>query len=332
MPLSRLVFVCIGLALLAPASTRLPAQSPAAPATPAPSARPVTAAEFDRMMTELSNWGRWGKADQMGALNLITAKKRLEAIALVKDGFSVSLARDAEKEKALDVGSPYDHVMRSVGMDSIAVSYHGYAHTHLDALWHMAYQNKSYNGVARVEDFQKGAPALSVLNLKQGILTRGVLVDIPRLKGLPYLEPGTAIYAEDLDAWEKMSGVKVAAGDALLIYTGRWARRAKLGPWNVGSGAAGLHASAARWLKARDVAIIGGDAGQEVTPGGVEGVGLPIHLLTLVAMGVHILDNCDLEAVAAEAARRKRWAFLLTAAPLAIPGGTGSPVNPIATF
>lgn len=286
--------------------------------------------DFERWMTELSNWGRWGKDDDRGALNLITPAKRKAALALVREDVSVSLARDVEKEKAADNPRPFEHVMLSPGMDSLAVAYHGYAHTHLDALCHMAYQGKMYNGFSR--DAVTCADKLNVHNVKQGIVTRGVLVDIARLKGLPYLEPGTAIYPEDLEAWEKQAGVKVGSGDAVFIRTGRWARRAAVGPWNVGQNAAGLHASCARWLKQRDVAFLGSDAGAEVSPSGIGGVTLPIHQLALVALGVHIFDNCDLEALGEAAATRKRWEFLLTASPLAVTGGTGSPINPIATF
>ena len=157
-------------------------------------------------------------------------------------------------------------------------------------------------------------------------------MDMARLKGLPYLEPGTAIYPADLEAWEKQAGIKVGSGDVIFIRTGRWARRKAVGAWDVANSAAGLHASCAKWLKQRDVAIIGSDAASDVVPSGVEGVALPIHQLTLVALGIHIFDNCDLEAVAEGAAARKRWAFLLTAAPLAVNGATGSPLNPIATF
>jgi len=317
------VFAAAGALLLA--GSIVHTQAPAAP-------RAMTEAAFKALMKEVSNWGRWGAKDQLGTFNLLTPEKRKSAAQLVRDGVSVSLARDAEMEKAEDVGSPYEHVMRSVGMDSIAVAYHGYAHTHLDALWHMADGDLAYNGVSRQQDYQKGAPVLSVLNLKGGIFTRGVLVDIPRLKNVKYLEPGTAIYPEDLDAWEKMSGVRIGAGDAVFIYTGRWARRAAVGPWNIGQSMAGPHASVARWLKQRDVAFLGHDGGNEVEPTGVENRSLAMHQLILVAMGAYIFDNCDLEALAAAAAQRKRWEFLLTAAPLPIPGGTGSPLNPIATF
>jgi kynurenine formamidase len=158
-----------------------------------------------------------------------------------------------------------------------------------------------------------------------------VLVDIPKLKGLPYLEPGTAIYPEDLDAWEKKSGVRISSGDVVLIRTGRWARRAEKGPWNT-SRVAGLHASTLPWLKKRDIAVMGSDACLDVLPSTVDGVAQPVHLLFLVGMGTPIFDNFDFEALSAAAATRNRYAFLITAAPLAVAGGTGSPLNPIALF
>lgn len=293
---------------------------------------PRTGADMAALMTELSNWGRWGDDDQLGTLNLITSETRRRAADLVTEGVSVSLARESERDAAADVGSPYEITMLGAGMDSIAVAYHGYAHTHVDALWHFAVDGRSYNGFPRSLGAERGAPALSVLHLKDGVFTRGVLVDVPRLRGVPYLEPGTAIYPSDLDEWEETTGVKIGSGDAVFIYTGRWARRAAVGPWSVGEHAAGLHASAAAWLKDRDVALLGHDAGNEVTPSLVVGVQFPIHQLAIVAMGMPLLDNCDLEAVAATAARLGRPDFLLTVAPLAIRGGTGSPVNPIATF
>ena len=216
--------------------------------------------------------------------------------------------------------------------DTYSVSYHGHAHTHMDSLGHMFYKGKMYNGVPQETITAKGASKLAVLNLQNGIVTRGILVDIARLKGVPYLEAGTAIYPEDLDAWEKQSGVRVGSGDAVIIRTGRWARRAAKGAWDVGSLSAGLHASCAAWLKKRDIAILGSDDGSDVAPSQIEGVTHPIHQTMLIAAGIHILDCCDLEALGAACEKRKRPEFLLTIAPLAVPNGTGSPVNPIATF
>ena len=169
--------------------------------------------------------------------------------------------------------------------------------------------------------------------MKNGIVTRGVLIDIPRLKGLPYLEPHTPVFVEDIEAWEKKAGVKVSAGDALFVRTGVWARRKAEGPWlrgrAEGGRSAGLDPSVIPWLKQRDIAILASDHPQYVSPSNLRGA---VHDFALLYLGVHLFDNCDLEALADTAAARKRWEFLLTAAPLPIRGGTGSPLNPIATF
>jgi len=300
----------------------------------------VTKADVERWMTELSNWGRWGKQDQLGALNLVTSATRKRAAELVREGVSVSLARDTEKEKAIDNQEPFKQEMNWTGqntpgqfaLDTYTVLYHGYAHTHMDALCHMFYRGKMYNGFAQDLVTKDGAGKLAITNVKQGIFTRGILIDVPRLKGLKYLEPKTPIYPEDLDRWEKLAGVKVGAGDVVFFRTGRWARRAEKGPWDVAKESAGLHASCVRWLRERDVAMVGSDAASDLMPSGVEGVLQPIHQLLLVAMGVTIFDNCDLEALSEAAGTRKRWEFLLTAAPMPVTGGTGSPLNPIATF
>ena len=308
--------------------------------SPNPNSRPKTKADIDRLMTELSNWGRWGKDDQLGTMNLITPEKRRQAYSLVKEGVTVSLARPVEKTVAADNPDPFIQKMTLTGLnnpgqfasDTYTVSYHGHAHTHMDSLGHMFYKGKMYNGVPQETITTKGASKLAVLNLQNGVVTRGILVDIARLKGIPYLDEGTAIYPEDLDAWEKQSGVRVGAGDAVIIRTGRWARRAAKGAWDVGGLSAGLHASCAAWLKKRDIAVLGSDNGSDVAPSQIEGVTHPIHQTMLIAAGIHILDCCDLEALGEACEKRKRPEFLLTIAPLAVPNGTGSPVNPIATF
>jgi len=301
----------------------------------------MTKDDIEKLVKEVSNWGRWGKDDELGAINLITPKKRREAATLVKEGVSVSLARSVEKEKAADNPNPFIHKMDSWGKgtegqwtgDSYTVQYHGYAHTHMDSLCHLIHNDKLYNGFSRDVVTEKGAEKLQIHNLKHGIFSRGILFDIPRLRGVDYLEPGTPIFPEELEAWENRIGTKVKPGDVIFIRTGRWARRAKVGPWSAGDeGAAGLHASCAKWLKSRDIAMIGSDAASDVLPSGIPGVSHPVHLIVLHAMGVHIFDNCDLEDLGEKAAELKRWEFLMTAAPLAVEGGTGSPLNPIATF
>ncbi len=306
----------------------------------------VTAETVEAWMQELSNWGRWGEDDELGALNLITPEKRRQAAALVEHGISVSLAHETIKEFAPDVTSPFLHEVPSTGanaegsfsVDTYSVLYHGYAHSHMDALCHMwnesgAAPGRMYNGFGKETVTEAGCGKLGIgVVAREGVFTRGVLIDVPRLRGVPYLEPGDAIRTEDLDAWLEQTGTEVGAGDVVFIRTGRWARRAEMGPWDIGSNSAGLHVSAARWLKERDVAALGSDAASDLLPSGVEGVTHPVHLLVLVAMGMPIFDNADLEALAAEAARLERWDFLLTAAPIRVPGGTGSPLNAIATF
>jgi len=295
----------------------------------------VTPAEYERWKKDLSNWGRWGKDDQIGALNLITPAKRKQAATLVKEGFSVSLASDADTVKAVDNANPYEITMNGIGTDRIAVNYHGITHTHLDSLAHINANGVFYNGYTpdAEEVMKQGHTKNSIHNVKNGVFTRGILIDIPRLKGVPYLEPGTPIYVADLEAWEKQAGVKVSAGDALFVRTGVWARRKAAGPWLRGRAeggiSAGLDPSVIPWLKQRDVALLGSDHPQYVSPSNLTGA---VHDFALLYLGIHLFDNCDLEALGEAAAARKRWEFLLIAAPLPIRGGTGSPLNPIAVF
>lgn len=294
----------------------------------------VTKEQYEQWKKDLSNWGRWGKDDEIGTINLITAAKRKQAAALVKEGFSVSLAADPDTAKAVDNPNPYEHAMQGIGSDRWGVAYHGVAHTHLDSLAHINENGVFYNGYTPDPEAVKTANRHfknSIHNLKNGIFTRGVLIDIPRLKGVPYLEQGTPIYVEDLEAWEKRSGVKVGPGDALFIRTGVWARRKALGPYARGRNAkdAGLDPSVVPWLKKRDVAIMGSDHPQYVSPSAITAAA---HDFSLIYLGIHLLDNCDLEALGDAAAARKRWDFLLTMAPIPVVGGTGSPINPIATF
>jgi kynurenine formamidase len=299
----------------------------------------VTKSGFEAMMKSLSNWGRWGADDELGTLNLITSEKRKQAAALVREGVTVSLAHDASKTPIAS-SSPFEQKMVALpkdeefsgASDEYRVAYHGFSETHIDALCHMSYKGKLYNGYSQKEVTERGAAKLSVLNIKRGIVTRGILMDMPKLFGTRFLEGGQAIYPSHLDAWEKAASVKVESGDVVLIRTGRWERAKVEKEWDIMKNSAGLHASCLTWLKARDVAVVGSDLALDVLPSGVEGVPFPVHMGVLVAMGMPILDNCDFEAVSEAAQARQRWAFSLTVAPLAVPGGTGSPVNPLAEF
>ena len=267
----------------------------------------------------------------------MTPAVRKEALKLVHEGVSVSLAHTIEKDPAPDNPRPLGQAMTldtaGHAMDLYTIWYHGSVITHIDSLCHYSFQGKIYNGFDRSNIKEgPGCPQNGVENQKNGIMTRGILVDMPLLKNVPYLEPGTAVTAADLEAWEKFAGLKIRAGDALFLRTGRWAQRAQKGPWNVAVNAAGFHASVLPWLKQRDVALLGNDAVTDVQPSGVEGSPRPIHQVAIVAMGLPLVDVMDLEAIAKEASARKRWEFLLTAAPVPVLGGTGFPLNPIATF
>ena len=328
----------------APMEAAAPAVSPSIPPTVTPESHELTQADIERLMEELSNWGRWGLDDQLGAANLITSAKRLEAIALASEGITVSLAHRLLTDEADDVARPFERRMLGVPdstieplfmgavSDNYNISYHGFSHSHIDSLCHILYKGQMYNGVSQETITEDGCTNASIVNLQGGIVTRGVLFDIPRLKGVPYLEPGTPIYVEDLEAWEGMAGVTVRPGDAIFIRTGRWARRSDVGPWAIAQTAAGLHASTMPWVKARDVSFLGSDAAADVLPSRVEGVRAPVHILTIVAMGVDLFDNLDLEELAETAFEQNRWEFMLVAAPLAVETGTGSPINALAIF
>jgi kynurenine formamidase len=302
--------------------------------------RPVVAsAEYERWRKEMSNWGRWGKDDEMGALNLITPAKRRAAAALVKEGLAVSLASNAATQKDVDVPCPAQRTMTAAnqGAASDSIAYpciHGAGATHLDSLAHIFFSGVAWNGypVSDVVSKEKGAVRNSVMNMKHGIVTRAVLFDIPRLKGLPYLEPGTRIFPEDLEAWENKAGVKIGAGDALLLRWGRWARRAKLGAWAIDEGAAGLDNSVIPWLKQRDVAVIAWETPGYVPQPAGDLPRLALHNFALTMLGIMLIDRADLDALSEAAAARNRWEFMLSVAPLPIPYGTGSPVNPLALF
>ena len=176
----------------------------------------VTQAVVEQWKQDLTNWGRWGPDDEIGTLNLITADKRKHAAALVEDGVSVSLARDAETEEAIDNPRPYQVTPLGITADEILVSYHGFMHTHLDFLNHnFIGDGVTYNGYApdpAVVAAEGGHVKNTIHNAKHGIVTRGILIDMARFKNVPYLEPGTPIYVEDLEAWEEEAGLRVSAG------------------------------------------------------------------------------------------------------------------------
>jgi kynurenine formamidase len=293
------------------------------------------ASTFEQWKIEVSNWGRWGKEDQLGTLNLITAELKIQAASLVKEGKSISLAMNLSKEEGINNGNPIIHKLSTSGqwaVDTYTINYHGYAHSHIDALCHIALEGELYNGYSADSRKSTGAGKLGIQHMSEGIFSRGILVDIPWLKGVPYLEPGTAILAKDLEAWELKTGIQISSGDVLLIRTGRMECEKQNGSWNYSQKASGLHVSTVRWLKEKDIAVLGSDGASDVLPSHVEGQSHPVHMLVLLAMGTPILDNLNLEELTEQARLSNRWEFLFVGTPLRIEGGTGSPLNPIAVY
>lgn len=293
--------------------------------------------DIDKMFDELSNWGRWGEDDQRGTLNLITPQKRRQAAALVKEGISISLSEDLSTEHSVDNTNPMQVTVSAdigspVAMEEWQIFYHGLTYAHIDALCHARYKGKAYNGFDDSDVTESGCLTSGIEHLKEGILTRGILIDIPRLKGVPYLEPGTPILASDIEAWEKVTGVTIESGDVVLVRTGRWAKRAEIGPYSLQSGSPGIHVSALPFFRERDVAVLGTDVGLDVSPAGVEGVVIPTHTVAIAGMGLVIIDNGYFEELAETAARLNRWEFMFSAAPIPVSGATGSMINAIATF
>lgn len=296
-------------------------------------------------LERLSNRGRWGAEDQLGTLNHITPDVRRAAAALVVEGVSVSCAQEvvsSHQEENL-FGAPQrlvllshhgpfgDTTMEAFGA-YVGLVYHGPTVTHLDSLCHYSCSGEFYNGVTTDHvDFAAGATSHAVTNAGDGVLTRGVLLDIPGTLGIDWLEPGTAIAPEHLDAAQERQGVQVRAGDAVLAYTGYVERKRRVGPTSMERGYAGYHAACLPWFHERDVAIIGSDTGNDVVPSGYS-FQLPIHVIGLSRMGLWLLDACDLEALVSTCRELSRHEFLLTVNPLRLEGGTGSPVNPVATF
>jgi kynurenine formamidase len=303
----------------------------------------VTPADYLQWREEYKNWGRWGPDDQRGTSNLITPAKIQNAAKLVRSGIVVSLAHPVPQQPAADV--PAQSVFNrtttaitdSVTVDTFQVSYHGLAVAHMDAFCHFFADGRMYNGFPVAENITKDRGCLKgdVMAWKDGVVTRAVLYDIPQLKGVEWVEPGTPITVADLEAWEDKAGVKAGPGDVVVLYIGRWKRRAAEGAWT--GTVAGYHADTIPFIKQRDVAFLAHDFNIDWSPrpgwGKEEGIpNMPIHQATLNWMGVGIVENLDLERAVETARRLKQYEFMLTFAPLPVEGGTGSPLNPIAVF
>ena len=306
-------------------------------------------ADILRYVNSLSNWGRWGPDDQLGTINHLGSEQRRRAASLVQDGVAVSCARPITTELAVDVRSPFIHYMTGSGegyavtnpegppepmqgsADFIGVAFHGYSITHLDSLCHIFWNGQMYNNrPAAMVTTREGATANAIDVLKDGVMGRGVLLDAARHRGVDWMEPGEAVTPDELSEIEEAQGVRVEQGDLLLVRTGHYRRRREVGPRPLPDGWPGLHASCMPWLHERSVAVLGGDTVSDAVPSGYPNLRQPIHQIALPHMGLWLIDNCNLEEIAATCVERGRWEFLLTIAPLRVEFGTGSPVNPIA--
>jgi kynurenine formamidase len=216
--------------------------------------------------------------------------------------------------------------------DYVGLDYHNDGHTHIDALCHVGFNGSLYNDRREDAVTADGASVNAIDVLENGLIGRGVLLDIPRHRGVDWLEPGEHIFTDDLEAAEREQDVTVAEGDILLVRTGHPRRLTEHGPWNTPQAKAGLHPTAMEFVGARGVAALGSDGNSDTAPSSTEGVDFPIHVLAITAMGIHLLDYLTFEDLRLECERVGRWEFLFVAAPLRIVRGTGSPLNPVAVL
>jgi kynurenine formamidase len=308
-----------------------------------PDAAPrLTADEFAALFRQLARTVPWGADDRRGALNHITPAHILAATQEVQRGQSVSLARPIDTHLAADNPEPAHYNMTGAradhrhehgldfATDSFAMNVHGDANSHIDALCHVVFDSKLYNDVSVDVLTPDGAMSLSIDVAKDGIVGRGVLLDIPRLRGKPWLEPGDNVTLDDLRAAEDAQHVRVGTGDLLFVGVGHHARRTALGAWDAAHARAGLHPTALEFVAERGVAVLGGDSNNDAAPSVVDGVDFPVHVLAMNALGVHLLDYLQFGDLVAHCEEQGRWTFLAVLAPLRLPAATGSPINPIA--
>jgi kynurenine formamidase len=304
----------------------------------------LSAAEFRAMYERVQRMSRWGPADRRGALNNISPAQVVAAASSVQRGRAVSLEAPVESLVTLDNPDPAVHQMTQTGtgpgsasglsfaMDRLAMNIHGNADSHIDALCHVMYDGTLYNGISADSVTAAGATELSIEVAGDGIVGRGLLLDIPRARGVPWLEPGDHVTADDLIMAETVQQVRAEQGDLLFVRVGHRSRRTALGAWDSANARAGLHPAAVELLAERRIAVLGGDGNNDTAPSAAEGVEFPVHVLAVNAMGMHLLDWLQFDQLVPVCEELGRWSFLCVIAPLRLDAGTGSPVNPIAIF
>ena len=308
----------------------------------------ISVAEFEALFESVKNWGRWGPDDQLGTLNYITPDHVRAAAALVRAGRSVSLSIPINTTAGPDNPNPAIHYMSQMhdwdigsgslrfATDFLGMNFHGDCHTHVDALCHLAYNGTVYNGrPAESVVTSHGATSLDIANYANGIIGRGVLLDLPRFRGVKWLEPGEAVTRAELEEVERAEGVQLGEGDILVYRTGHHRRRLELGAWDNGydgEGKAGLHVDTIPWMHERRIAAFLPDGDGEAVPSSVDGILYPIHPLQITAMGMACSDSLQFEDLARVSQELGRFDFLVVGAPLRLPRATGSPWNPLALF
>jgi kynurenine formamidase len=304
----------------------------------------LSAAEFRALYDRVKHMSRWGPADRRGALNNIAPEQVTAAAGEVRRGRTVSLAAPVDSEVTPDNPDPAVHTMTlpgdradpasglSFAMDRVAMNIHGNADSHIDALCHVIFDGTLYNGIDAHAVTAAGATELSIEVARDGIAGRGLLLDIPRVRRVPWLEPGDHVTADDLVGAEEAQEVRIGQGDLLFVRVGHRSRRRALGPWDSAAARAGLHPAALELLAERRIAVLGSDGNNDTAPSAAEGIDFPVHVLAIHAMGLHLLDWLQLDDLVAACEELGRWSFLCVIAPLRLRAGTGSPVNPIAIF
>ena len=293
--------------------------------------------EYHDYAERFSNWGRWGDDDELGTLNHITDERRLAAAALVRDGVTVScshpLATDPRPRNAWPVNH-YVYKTATGSGDFIGIRYHGYANTHIDGLCHIfTPDGRMYNGRDASLVQSHGAEANSVDAWRDGIVTRGVLYDIPRLRGTDYVTIDAPVHGWELQDAAAAQGVEPRPGDAVLVRSGFEAFFADHPdfPHTTPPSTPGVHVSIVEFLYETDAALLGWDLMEAGDQLGIE-ARVPVHEIAIPYMGLPLLDNATFERLAEACAERGRWEFEFIVSPLYLRGGTGSPVNPIAIF
>ena len=306
--------------------------------------RPPSPKEYAAYRERFSNWGRWGENDELGTLNFVTPAKRVEAASLVRDGRSISLSRPLDTHAS--PANPYPaHHFVAVGdsggmLDYFGLFIHGVTNTHIDAFCHLATEagDTYYNGARMGPGHMPVTRTGTIEHWRHGVVTRGVLYDIPRLRGTDFVAPGEPVHGWELADAAAAQGVTPASGDAVLIRCGADAYfRQTAGP-QAFAFPAGVHASAVEFLYETEAALLCWDFQDAPTadqgipnPGGFP-MALHVHHILLPYMGMPIIDNADFEALSQACAALGRWTFQFVTAPLVLEGGTGSPVNPLAVL